>query len=114
MQGIDLSFPARSGSERRVKDLYSLTETIADGFQAAVREGWSSVHVCHFEDELCVLPAGHSFYRHKVFCCFDLERNETNFTSEDWLALLKPIILFYFGDPKCPPNQKLLPSMSVT
>ena len=97
-----------------MKDLFSLTETIAGGFRLAVREGWSSVHVCHFEDELCVLPAGHSFYIHKVFCRYDLERICADFSSEDWLALLKPIIIFYFGDPKCPPNQKLLPSMSVT
>ncbi len=95
-------------------DLTSLTETITDGLRAAVRAGWSSVHVCHFEDELCVLPAGHTFYRHKVFCCFDLERNEANFTSMDWLELLKPIIAFYTEYQKCPPNQKLSQSLNVT
>lgn len=95
-------------------DLYSLTEVIAGGFRLAVREGWSSVHVCHFEGELCVLPAGHSFYRHKVFCCFDLERNEANFTNEDWFELLKPIIDFYVEFQKCQPSQKPFQSMSVT
>lgn len=94
-------------------ELYSLTETIADGFRRAVREGWSSVHVCHFEGKLCVLPSGHAFYRHKVFCCFDLERNEANFTSEEWLALLKPIITFYTEYQKCPPIQSLLREMNV-
>ncbi len=94
--------------------LTSLTYTIADGFCEAARKGWSSVHVCHFEGELCVLPAGHTFYRHKVFCCFDLERNKANFTSLDWLELLKPIIVFYTELQKCPPNQKPLQSMNVT
>lgn len=95
-------------------DLYSLTETIADGFHLAVREGWSSVHVCHFEEELCVLPHGHSYYVHEVFCVFDLEHIKAGFSSEDWLALLKPIISFYVEYQKFPPSQKPLPSMSVT
>ena len=95
-------------------ELYSLTETIADGLRSAVRDGWSSVHVCHFDGELCVLPSGHSFYRHKVFCCFDLERNEANFTNESWLVLLKPIIEFYAELQKCPPSQKPSQFMSVT
>ena len=95
-------------------DLFSLTETIADGFRLAVREGWTSVHVCHFEEELCVLPAGHSFYRHKVFCCYDLERIVFDFSSEEWLALLKPIIAFYTEYQKCPPSQKPFLSKNVT
>lgn len=95
-------------------DLFSLTETISDGFRLAVREGWSSVHVCHFEDELCVLPAGHSFYSHKVFCCFDIEHIIAGFSSEDWLALLKPIIAFYTGYQKCPASQKPFLLLNVT
>ena len=94
-------------------DLFSLTGTIADGFLSAVRDGWSSVHVCHFEGELCVLPHGHSYYVHEVFCVFDLERIAAGFSSEEWLELLKPIIAFYSEYQKCPPNQKLLRSMIV-
>ena len=95
-------------------DLYSLTETIAGGFRLAAREGWSFVHVCHFEGELCILPSGHAFYCHKVFYCCDLDRIKAGFFSEDWVDLLKPIIKFYLEDQECPASQKPLPSMSVT
>ncbi|MBA7532994.1 hypothetical protein ES705_25229 [subsurface metagenome] len=95
-------------------DVFSITETIACGFLLASREGWSFVHVCHFDGELCVLPSGHSFYRHKVFYFYDLERIKAGFSSEEWLDLLKPIISFYFEDHKCPPSQKPFQSMNVT
>lgn len=95
-------------------DLFSITETISGGFLLATREGWSSTHVCHFDGELCVLPAGHSFYRHYVFCCYDLEKIKAGFSSEEWLDLLKPIIEFYTEHQKCLPSQKPFQSLNVT
>lgn len=95
-------------------DLYSLSETISGGFRLAVREGWTSVHVCHFEGELQILPSGHSVWVHKLFCCYSLERIVAGFSSEEWLALLKPVIFFYSELQKCPANQKPFQSLNVT
>lgn len=88
-------------------DLLLLTGKIADGFTLAVREGWTSVHVCHFEGELCVLPSGHSVWVHKLFGCYSLKRLEAGLSSEEWLSLIRLIIAFYLENEKCPPNQEL-------
>ncbi len=91
-----------------------LQSQLADGFAYAVRNAFTSAHVCYWHDRFRVMKVKHTHERHPVFAVYTYSHMLGGLTPREWLDLIKPILLYIKELEQCQPHQKPSPDPNAT
>ena len=65
-----------------------------------------SYHLCHFNNSISCLPAGHTPISHKIFICMSESEMQKGFNVKKWNTIANTLNAFYQGKYPCEIDQK--------
>jgi len=91
-----------------------LMADLAGELRMLALKGHIATHICYFDGRVAARWSGHTRSKHKIFRNFRHSPLEEGFTSAEWTALIKPIILYIEELEKCRNPQKRSPDQNAT